>query len=802
MKKHSKIKRFWAGFLCLTLLLSSTGFYVLAENTTSDDLSEAPSVETEEICNLVETEESFIESDVSELAAFSASEMQNEENPSETEQQPSGSDTPITELAQDEETQTSDESYIEIVNTVEEPVDEGQEPDTESANDANVPDQTSDDPIPAELPEQNGDPNTSVVDEEPVEPPMLDEQAELLTDEEIEVIPQDEAPLLACIGDYVAVTPNTRVFSEVDEDAAAEAISTFFIGYFVSSAVVRVTDVLTDNSGHGWYKVEYLYGADRPKGGYVWTATDAVFVLAEETAPTEEKGCTVTDYAYTKDVLRMMSRVKLRATAMNGFSLKNISGSIGSFRAGQSGLSGSSGKDSDYPQLAKSASHGTIYATPHYLSGYLVYCLEHTLSGPGEGSGRDQTATGPYTLYSMSSYVNDTAAGGLNGVRFSARTMHAIGWIVRHSYPFMVLNRSDSNNETWSRAAGQFAIREVIKRLEGSQYVRSYWNMDSFYSFSNGAPEIYLTYARWLVTNAIDRSGITGKITASNKSVSISGNNYVGSVKLTTDADLIRIPKSSGTITENTGGSSSDYYYIKSGDTIQIISSANRFSITMESISSEDEEAAFLVGVPSASIQKIIVPIIEDPTPYQTLSVSFELSSGSITVTKKSTDGILLKGAEFELLNSTGTVLQSGTTGTNGIVSFPNIAPGNYSVKEKKAPQGYLLAGSVTQNVTVTAGKTESLVFANERITGKVRIVKKDSVTGKPLPGAVFTVTRLTAPASDNASDIGQVVATITTNSNGIAETGILPWGQYRITESTVPSGYLDSGFTTTVTIQ
>ena len=62
--------------------------------------------------------------------------------------------------------------------------------------------------------------------------------------------------------------------------------------------------------------------------------------------------------------------------------------------------------------------------------------------------------------------------------------------------------------------------------------------------------------------------------------------------------------------------------------------------------------------------------------------------------------------------------------------------------------------------------------------------------------GAVFTVTRLSGPASDHAADIGKVVATLTTNAQGIAETGLLPWGEYKITEAGVPDGYLDAGYT------
>ena len=61
-------------------------------------------------------------------------------------------------------------------------------------------------------------------------------------------------------------------------------------------------------------------------------------------------------------------------------------------------------------------------------------------------------------------------------------------------------------------------MREVIKQLEGAQYVRSYWDMDNFYAFSGGAPAVYLAYARWLAENGIARASITGKITASNQS--------------------------------------------------------------------------------------------------------------------------------------------------------------------------------------------------------------------------------------------------------------------------------------------
>ena len=666
-------------------------------------------------------------------------------------------------------------------------------------------------PVESEMPDE-----TKPVDE-PLEIPADEPNAESEQEEIPEALPVEtdepqeetpgtpEEPAHDAAGSYIHVTTKTRVFASMDSETVKTYYSAEYLGNFVKDATVQILSVDFDETGSVWYQVRFLYGDDFADGRLKWTDYATAWILPDETFESSDVSCTVTDFAYTVEFLNMnrgSGRKFLKAaTPMNGFTLKNINGAVGGFYAWQSGLYGSSGKDSDYPQLAKSAAHGTIYATPHYLEGFTVFCLEHNLSGPGEGSGSNQSAKGPYVLVDMDTFVTNPSYGGTTGVRYKASTMHALGWVLRHTYPFMALNRSDSNNEVWSRAAGQFAMREVIKRLEGAQYVRSYWDMDNFYSFSGGAPAVYLEYARWLAANGIARASISGNITASNQSLSVSGSNYIGTVKLTTDADLIRIPKSVGTLTGNSGGSDSSYYYVRSGDTIQVTSSKNKFAISMESLSSADEEANFLVGVPSVSIQKILVPVYGAPNVLKSGSVSFELSYGEISVTKKSSDGILLKGTVFELLNSAGSVIATATTNAKGVATFASLQPGNYTVREKTASQGYKLA-SASQNVSVVAGVTSKATFTNDRISGRIRIVKKDSVTEKPLPGAVFTVTRLSGPESDNASDIGKVVATITTNAQGIAETGLLPWGEYKIVEAGVPDGYLDSGYTTTVWIK
>ena len=756
----------------------------------------------------------------------------------------------------------------------EEPVVETEEPTTE-------PEKPETTEKPSEEPATEEPEETEIPEEEPTEEPETKE----IEAERIET------------GDYLAVTMDTRAFLETSENAYA--------GNFVSDATVQIADIIENKEGV-WYSVYYLYGDTLVDGRIKWTETGTVYILGDEAKPANNEELTMTDYALTAASVR---RNTLRATKsasttpMNGFSLKTIHVDIPTLHAGQTGVYGSSGKDSDYPQIASLSGHGAIYATPHYLDGWTVYCLEHTYDGPGEGSGSNQTPKGPYAIVDIDSYLNDP---GYSGIIFSYKTMHAIAWVLRHTYPFMALDRSDSNNLTWSRVAGQFAIRQVIREMEGAQYVRSYWNMDNFYVASGQAPSVYLEYARWLAANGIARGKITGKITVSDKSVVKSGDSYIGTVKLSTDADYIRIAKGSYTITGNGAGDDSSYYYLNSDDTIQITSSVNGFSITAESVNTDAEEASFLVGVPSVEIQKVIIPVEGYPYPMKSKEVSFEvvIQYGDLTVTKRRDRGdqCVLAGATFQLYNaSSQTVGSPVTTGADGIARWTGLEYGTYYLQETSAPSGYQLDSSMitigidSASVIYTANdppiigsvkvikkekdKTIPLVgakyelvtksgssytraisavdgsqlpilttdgngeavwqnvveqgdyyvhevqapegylidngyyavkvssnnmivskdVADPIIKGKIKIVKKDQLTKEPLAGAEFTVTRISAPPSYNGSGIGEVVAVLTTDANGNAETGWLTYGKYKVEETKVPAHYVNSHYSTVI---
>ena len=140
------------------------------------------------------------------------------------------------------------------------------------------------------------------------------------------------------------------------------------------------------------------------------------------------------------------------------------------------------------------------------------------------------------------------------------------------------------------------------------------------------------------------------------------------------------------------------------------------------------------------------------------------------------------------------------TTNEQGIAESPDLFPADYIVMEHAVPTGYEET-LWSEKITVGMDEIVSRTVTNRPIQGILRIVKTDSETAKGLPGAQFTITRISGLPSHNGEGDGEVVAVITTDENGIAQTPWLTWGEYEVTETVVPDDYLDGGYSVIVRI-
>lgn len=158
-------------------------------------------------------------------------------------------------------------------------------------------------------------------------------------------------------------------------------------------------------------------------------------------------------------------------------------------------------------------------------------------------------------------------------------------------------------------------------------------------------------------------------------------------------------------------------------------------------------------------------------------------------------------------------------TGSNGITDTISLAPGKYTLSEVAAAEGYAIPlngwgftvkeGTV-QQVTNTSEVTEwsfndgllTLTLKNSRIYGGLTIEKTDGKDGSALAGAEFTISgsdgtpltfiknngRYEAATGEGAS------STIATDANGKAYITGLKFGNYAVTETKAPEGYVLKG--------
>lgn len=229
----------------------------------------------------------------------------------------------------------------------------------------------------------------------------------------------------------------------------------------------------------------------------------------------------------------------------------------------------------------------------------------------------------------------------------------------------------------------------------------------------------------------------------------------------------------------------------------------------------------------------IIVTEIEAPAGYiidgqaqtidiksgKVVSITFKNApKGELVIEKTdAATGKLLSGAEFIIRKSDGTevgadgnihndlTIESGTlssdshfvTGGDGRIIIKGLTPGNYTITEVKAPDGYLIGKNASCTIQITAGDTQTITFANPSTCSL--LIKKVCTENpdKMLEGAVFDVRYA------DGTVVGDSNGVFTTGADGtILITGLEANKAIVVTETKAPDGFAIDTTPQTITTQ
>lgn len=229
----------------------------------------------------------------------------------------------------------------------------------------------------------------------------------------------------------------------------------------------------------------------------------------------------------------------------------------------------------------------------------------------------------------------------------------------------------------------------------------------------------------------------------------------------------------------------------------------------------------------------VIVTEIEAPAGYiidgqaqtidiksgKVVSITFKNApKGELVIEKTdAATGKLLSGAEFIIRKSDGTevgadgnihndlTIESGTlssdshfvTGGDGRIIIKGLTPGNYTITEVKAPDGYLIGKNASRTIQITAGDTQTITFANPSTCSL--LIKKVCTENpdKMLEGAVFDVRYA------DGTVVGDSNGVFTTGADGtILITGLEANKAIVVTETKAPDGFAIDTTPQTITTQ
>ena len=155
--------------------------------------------------------------------------------------------------------------------------------------------------------------------------------------------------------------------------------------------------------------------------------------------------------------------------------------------------------------------------------------------------------------------------------------------------------------------------------------------------------------------------------------------------------------------------------------------------------------------------------------------------TGNLNVIKVDDNNTPIKGVKFEIYDANKNKVDTITTDENGKATSKDLQIGTYTYKEVSVPKGYVIDENEYEfAVTSKETKIEKTVV-NNRAKGALKIIKLEKGTKTPIEGVTFEI------LDENKN----VVDTIVTNKDGIAEKQDLIVGKYYYREISAPDKYI-----------
>lgn len=168
----------------------------------------------------------------------------------------------------------------------------------------------------------------------------------------------------------------------------------------------------------------------------------------------------------------------------------------------------------------------------------------------------------------------------------------------------------------------------------------------------------------------------------------------------------------------------------------------------------------------------------------QSITVTNTKIMGQIKIVKNETGNTnkKLKGAEFNILDSSNSVVDTIVTDDNGEAISKLLPYGDYKVVETKAPTGYVLNSREISVKITEHNKTYSFDYENDIIKGKIEILKLDAEGNNPLKGVKFGIYN---------ANTDMLIEELVTGEDGRVTSSELVYGNYYVKEIQPLNGYV-----------